>query len=69
MTHFYQLIGTNFRHTSKNLEGGGGQQNKIKRKNVFPKKGVELTTFDDTAIHYIKNIIKLLLHNTVCTEV
>ncbi len=38
-------IDLNFRHTSKKIEGGSPKKN-LEKKNVFPKKYVELRTFD-----------------------
>jgi hypothetical protein len=35
----------NFRHTSKKIEGGSPKKI-LEKKNVFPKKYVELRTFD-----------------------
>jgi hypothetical protein len=47
IAYFYQLIGRNFRHTSKKIEGGSHKKI-LEKKNVFPKKYVELRTFDGT---------------------
>jgi hypothetical protein len=38
-------IDLNFRHTSKTIEGGSPKKI-LEKKNVFPKKYVELRTFD-----------------------
>ncbi len=51
--YFYQLIGTNFRHTSKTFEEGSTKK-KLKEKIVFPKNGVELRTFDGTIVNLCK---------------
>jgi hypothetical protein len=40
-------IDLNFRHTSKKIEGGSLKKI-LEKKNVFPKKYVELRTFDGT---------------------
>ncbi len=42
---FHLSIGLNFRHTSKKFKGGAPKKI-LEKKNVFPKKYVELRTFD-----------------------
>jgi hypothetical protein len=46
---FYQLIARIFIHTSKKFEGVSPKKI-LEKKNVFPKKYVELRTFDGNAI-------------------
>jgi hypothetical protein len=41
------FIDLNFRHTSKKIKGGSPKKI-LEKKNVFPKKYVELRTFDGT---------------------
>ncbi len=43
-------IDLNFRHTSKKIEGGSPKKI-LEKKNVFPKKYVELRTFDGTSVN------------------
>ncbi len=45
-------IDLNFGHTSKKIKGGGSPKKILEKKNVFPKKYVELRTFDGT-IYYL----------------
>ncbi len=42
-------IDLNFRHTSKKIEGGSPKKI-LEKKNVFPKKYVELRTFDGSVL-------------------
>jgi hypothetical protein len=45
------LIGTNFRHTSKNFEGGGGELEKLKEKKLFSQK--RLSNLGRLTVHKI----------------
>ncbi len=48
-------IDLNFRHTSKKIKRGSPKKI-LKKKNVFPKKYVEFTTFDGIRKKYFKSI-------------